>query len=135
MEKEYKDIKTKLSNNCTLCNCSLKNNDSPWSICYDSEWRHNSWGGDTHEFRGLLCQNCVEKLLIKKVQEEKTFTFNEDKPEETGFYLVKLVEKSKYKMYREYDIDFFDVKIGWRRWSKEEVERWSEITEEEKSDD
>lgn len=35
----------------------------PWSICYDPEWKRNTWGGETHEYRGWLCQACAERLL------------------------------------------------------------------------
>ena len=62
--KSYKDIKTDFSMSiCKLCKKKLLNNSSPWSLCYDPQYKINIWGGDTHEYRGILCQECAEKLL------------------------------------------------------------------------
>jgi len=57
---------------------------------------------------------------------QKTFTFYRDQPEENGFYLVRL-KKKKYKLYREYDIDFFDLKLGWRKWDEKEIDYWAKL--------
>lgn len=62
--KEYADIKrSSIDGNCIICKKELLGQDSPWSICYDSEWKHNSWGGDTHKYKALLCQDCAEEIL------------------------------------------------------------------------
>jgi hypothetical protein len=37
---------------------------SPWSVCFDPSYRENVWGGDTHEIKGYLCQDCAETLLL-----------------------------------------------------------------------
>lgn len=59
----YLDIKTRESDKCVICHRLLDGGDSPWSICFDPYWKHNCWGGDTHEYKALLCQDCVDKLL------------------------------------------------------------------------
>ena len=61
--KEYVDIKRSPGGNCIICKKELSGKDSPWSICYDPAWKRNVWGGDSHEYRALLCQDCAEKLL------------------------------------------------------------------------
>jgi len=59
---------------------------------------------------------------------QETFEFSLGMPSEEGFYLVKLAEKSKYKLYRRYDVDFWNgEKISWRRWRSEDVLGWAEI--------
>ena len=58
----YSDIKTKDDfNKCVWCREKL--NDSPWSICYDPLWKRNVWGGDSHKYKALLCQDCASELL------------------------------------------------------------------------
>lgn len=48
----------------TCCSCGAKFDYlSPWSVCYDPEYKRNVWGGDTHLMRGYLCQACAKKLL------------------------------------------------------------------------
>ena len=47
---------------CVLCDKPIEAGHSPFSICYDPEWEHNVWGGDTHESLGLLCVQCGEKI-------------------------------------------------------------------------
>lgn len=64
-EEVFRDIETRDSMDaCHLCGKRMK--DSPWSICYDPFYSQNSWGGDTHEYKALLCQKCAEGLLLKK---------------------------------------------------------------------
>ena len=64
---KYKDIEGNYdSGRCAMCSCKLKCGDSPWSICFDPEWRHNCWGGDSHQYRGRLCQACAEELLTNE---------------------------------------------------------------------
>ena len=61
---EYKDIETDCNMTvCHLCKKDLSKISSPWSICYDPYYKENIWGGDSHEYRALLCQDCAEKLL------------------------------------------------------------------------
>lgn len=56
---------------CLLCGDPIE--DSPFSVCYDPEWEHNVWGGDTHETIGLLCSPCGEKVApvsLRKIRKE-----------------------------------------------------------------
>ncbi len=32
---------------------------TPYSICYDPEWRVNIWGGDTHRYLAYICEACA----------------------------------------------------------------------------
>ncbi len=50
---------------CVVCGTVLGIDGSPWSICYDEEYEHNIWGGDSHEYRAYLCQNCATNLILK----------------------------------------------------------------------
>lgn len=60
----YKDLPEVMkTDRCSLCDSVLDDGDSPWSICYDPLLKLNIWGGDTHEYRAFLCQECAEKLL------------------------------------------------------------------------
>lgn len=69
LDDKYKHIKVNYkSDRCVKCSCKLDDGNSPWSICFDPEWIHNCWGGDTHKYCGLLCQACAENILAKGVQ-------------------------------------------------------------------
>lgn len=60
----FKDLPEKMHDDCcSLCGAELDNGFSPWSICFDPFFDRNLWGGDSHEYRALLCQECAEKLL------------------------------------------------------------------------
>jgi len=48
---------------CTMCKSKLPGGDTPWSICFDKEYKRNCWGGDSHEYRGILCQDCAVRIL------------------------------------------------------------------------
>jgi hypothetical protein len=45
--------------------CGEKLTDSALSICFDPQWKHNVWGGDTHETISYLHETCIEKLIAK----------------------------------------------------------------------
>lgn len=65
----YEDIGTSeatMSKQCHICDANLPGGDSPWSICFDPKWKENVWGGDTHEYRAILCQQCAERIVLKK---------------------------------------------------------------------
>lgn len=51
---------------CILCHNDLPDGDSPWSICYDPEWKRNVWGGDTHEYIAMLCESCAKEIIEGK---------------------------------------------------------------------
>lgn len=60
----YKDIPTLLKDEtCSVCSTPLKDGDSPWSVCFDPLWKDNVWGGDSHEIRAVICQECAERIL------------------------------------------------------------------------
>jgi len=48
---------------CSICQKELDGGDSPWSICFDQDWKINVWGGDSHLSRGLFCQECAELII------------------------------------------------------------------------
>lgn len=65
----YNDLPEKQKEGCcSLCDAPLEGHSSPWSICFDPSWEGNVWGGDTHEYRAVLCQECAEKLLTQDVE-------------------------------------------------------------------
>ena len=59
----YRDIEREREDRCVVCRNKLEDGDSPWSICFDPEWKRNCWGGDSHEYRALLCQGCAENMI------------------------------------------------------------------------
>lgn len=52
---------------CFICDKKPKKkgrNWSPYSVCYDPMYKKNTWGGDSHEYVGLLCDDCMRTLCI-----------------------------------------------------------------------
>jgi hypothetical protein len=64
LDINFADVRVgELKKTCTRCDAALADWRSPWTICYDPMWENNVWGGDSHEYRGFLCQKCAEDLL------------------------------------------------------------------------
>ena len=47
---------------CIICKIELDDKGTPYSVCYDPEFEHNVWGGDSHEYVGYLCKSCFDGL-------------------------------------------------------------------------
>lgn len=47
---------------CLICKKNISQNGTPYSVCFDSEFESNVWGGDSHDIIGYLCKNCFDKI-------------------------------------------------------------------------
>ncbi len=59
---------------CLICDKIITDESgSPYSVCYDSKYKVNVWGGDSHEYVGYLCEECGAKLEAKaKINKDKS---------------------------------------------------------------
>lgn len=49
-------------NNCLICGKEVSKNGTPYTVCKDEFYKHNVWGGDSHEIIGYVCEDCFKKL-------------------------------------------------------------------------
>ena len=54
---------------CLICGKKIPD-DSPYSVCFDPDYKRNVWGGDSHQYIGLLCEEDGLKLNKKAEQYE-----------------------------------------------------------------
>lgn len=58
---------------CLLCNIEIKDDQgSPYSVCLDQCWKQNTWGGDTHEYLGYLCEKCGKEIEKKSIENKNS---------------------------------------------------------------
>ena len=54
--------KARIPETCIICKKQVGEN-NPWTICFDPAAAVNVWGGDSHEVKAQLCEQCAEELL------------------------------------------------------------------------
>jgi hypothetical protein len=57
-----------ITHNCFICHKRISN--SSWSVCYDPEYKHNVWGGDSHQYVSYIHDKCVKKILKEAEQHD-----------------------------------------------------------------
>lgn len=50
--------------------CKVPTDNSPYSICYDAEWKRNVWGGDTHVYIAYICNMCAKELGLDRLVDD-----------------------------------------------------------------